>query len=107
MAAPQESVHDTIDRHGGNRQSRASPQTRRVDSQDASICADQRAAGKTQIDAQIQADEMINYTALPGAPRPADRADTAETGAHALSTGPPDSENEAPDLELIRLIDNV
>src|SRR5262249_12699931 len=32
--ALQESVHDTIDRHGGNRQRRATPQTRRVDTQD-------------------------------------------------------------------------
>src|SRR5215510_11323395 len=106
-AALQESVHDTVDRHGGNRQRRATPQTRRVDSQDTSVCGDQRAAGKTQIDVQIQAHEMINYTALPGAPCPADRADAAETGAHALSAGSPDSENEMPDLERIRLIDNV
>src|SRR5215813_14160480 len=106
-AALQERVHDTIDRHGGNRQRRATPQTRRVDSQDTSIRADQRAAGKTQIDVQIQAHEMINYTALPGAPCPADRADAAETGAHALSAGSPDSENEMPDLERFRLIDNV
>src|SRR5262245_19999879 len=106
-AALQESVHDTIHRHGGNRQRRATPQTRRVDSQDTSVCGDQRAAGKTQIYVQIQAHEMINYTALPGAPCPADRADAAETGAHALSTGSPNSENETPDFELIRLVDNV
>src|SRR5262245_11901784 len=50
---------------------------------------------------------MINYTALPGAPCPADRADAAETGAHSLSTGSPNSENEMPDLELKLLIDNA
>src|SRR4029453_3951052 len=36
-AALQESVHDTIDRHGGNRHRRSTPQARRVDSQDTSI----------------------------------------------------------------------
>src|SRR5262245_52212560 len=106
-ASLKESVHDTIDRHGGNRQRRATPQTRRVDSQNTSVCGDQRAAGKTQIDVQIQAHEMINYTALPGAPCPADRADAAETGAYAISTRSPNSENKTPNLELIRLIDNV
>src|SRR5262249_57432063 len=98
---------DTFDGGGGSRRRRATPEPRRVDSQDTPVRGDQRAAGKTQIDVQIQAHEMINYTALPGAPCPADCADAAETGAHSLSAGSPNSENEMPDLERIRLIDNV
>src|SRR4030095_587101 len=97
----------TIARHGGNHQRRATPQPRRVDSQDTSIRADQRASGKTQVDVQIQAHEMINYTALPGPPFPADRADAAQTGAHALSTGSPNSENKTPYLKRVRLIGDV
>ncbi len=99
-AAAEELVDDAIDRRGRHRDGRRARERRRVDAEHPARGIDERPAGEPVVDRDVEANELIDLAAVPGAPGRADGRDDAECRGDRVS-GATEREGELADVERV------
>src|SRR5213075_175231 len=101
VAARQECVYDAIDGDIRDCQRCAAGERRTVDAEHRAIGVDERAAGESVVDGEVQPNESVDLTPAPRPPLVADGADDAEAGADAVVAGPTDGQHETADSQRV------